>query len=253
MSRRPRSLRDPGNQSMPHRCRHRPPGLPAQAKGPTLPFTFTPPVLMSPRSLGSPAAVRSHAAGPPRALRAGSPDPPSPECPPSGGARRCQAGRRGRGSLSSRSYLQDRLGVIKSDPPYVLGELAVGSRQVLRGGAQLTVCRVDLHYECVVGHRLHLSSTPACSPSPVLLRSPPALAPCSPKLANNRSGAEGIRTPVLRCAKAARYFARGIWSLQNAYKLPYLPIGAFLNVSGDSLGLLHRRYLSCLRTRSGMI
>src|SRR5215216_732028 len=168
MSRRPRSLRDPGNQSMPHRCRHRPPGLPAQAKGPTLPFTFTPPVLMSPRSLGSPAAVRSYAAGPPRALRAGSLDAPSPRCP-------------------LVLCLQDRLGVIKSDPPYVLGELAVGSRQVLRGGAQLTVCRVDLHYECVVGHRLHLSSTPACSPSPVLLRSPPALAPCSPKLANNRS------------------------------------------------------------------
>jgi hypothetical protein len=38
---------------------------------------------------------------------------------------------------------------------------------------------------------------------------------------------------------AARYFARGFWSLQNACKLPYLPIGAFLKVSGDLLGLLH--------------
>ena len=29
--------------------------------------------------------------------------------------------------------------------------------------------------------------------------------------------------------------------MQNACKLPYLPIGAFLKVSGGLLGLLHRR------------
>src|SRR5918999_4042254 len=49
--------------------------------------------------------------------------------------------------------LQDGLGVVQSDPPDVLGELAVGSHQILCGGAQLTVCRVDLLDERVVGHR----------------------------------------------------------------------------------------------------
>jgi hypothetical protein len=43
--------------------------------------------------------------------------------------------------------------------------------------------------------------------------------------------------------------------VQNACKLPYLPIGAFLKVSGDLLGLLHGCctdvYPSCLRTRFG--
>jgi hypothetical protein len=38
--------------------------------------------------------------------------------------------------------LKDRLGVVKADPPYVLGELTVGSCQILRGGAQLTVCQL---------------------------------------------------------------------------------------------------------------
>jgi hypothetical protein len=39
---------------------------------------------------------------------------------------------------------QDRLGVIQADPPDVLGEVAVGSDQVFRGGAQPMVRRFDL-------------------------------------------------------------------------------------------------------------
>jgi hypothetical protein len=62
--------------------------------------------------------------------------------------------------------LKDRLGVVKADPPYVLGELAVGSGQILRCGAQLTVCRVDLLDQRIIVYRRLLSSTPACSPSP---------------------------------------------------------------------------------------
>jgi hypothetical protein len=49
-------------------------------------------------------------------------------------------------------------------------------------------------------------------------------------------------------AEAAQYFARGIWSLQNTCKTPYLLIGTFLKVSGDSLGLLHG---CCTRVPSG--
>src|SRR5215203_5907751 len=73
--------------------------------------------------------------------------------------------------------LQDSLGVIKSDPPYVLGELTVDACQVFRGSAQLKVCRVDLLDQRIVVNRRLLSSTPACSPSPVLRRSPLALVP----------------------------------------------------------------------------
>src|SRR5215212_11755095 len=53
------------------------------------------------------------------------------------------------------------------------------------------------------------------------------------------SGAEGVRTPDLRRAKAARYFARGFWSLQNACKLLYFCFDAILSMSGDLLGLRH--------------
>jgi hypothetical protein len=62
--------------------------------------------------------------------------------------------------------LKDRLGVVKADPPYVLGKLTVGSCQILRCGAQLTVCRVDLLDERIVIYRRLLFSTLACSPSP---------------------------------------------------------------------------------------
>jgi hypothetical protein len=44
----------------------------------------------------------------------------------------------------------------------------------------------------------------------------PKYATC--KSAHLRSGAEGIRTPDLRRAKAARYFAGDFWRLQNACK-----------------------------------
>src|SRR5215208_2626861 len=75
--------------------------------------------------------------------------------------------------------LNKGLGVIKSDPPDVLGQLAVCARKVLRCGAQLTVCGVNLLDERVFDHRRLLSSTPACSPWPVLRRSPLALVPGS--------------------------------------------------------------------------
>jgi hypothetical protein len=44
--------------------------------------------------------------------------------------------------------------------------------------------------------------------------------------------------------------------MQNACKLPYLSIGAFLKVSGELLGLLHgccTDVTVCIRTRSRMI
>ena len=42
--------------------------------------------------------------------------------------------------------LQDDLGVVQTNPPDVLGELAVSSNQLLRGGAQSTVRRVKHFY-----------------------------------------------------------------------------------------------------------
>src|SRR5215217_1299550 len=63
-----------------------------------------------------------------------------------------------------------------------------------------------------------------------------------------RSGAEGIRTPDLRRAKAARYFAGAFRSLQNSCKSPYLLFGALLKVSGYLLGLLHGCCTSLGRT-----
>src|SRR5215217_8220110 len=78
--------------------------------------------------------------------------------------------------------LQDRLSVIQADPPDVLGQLAVSACQILRGCLKPTVRRVNLLDERVVGHRHRFSSTLACSPSPVLRQSPPALAPCYPEL-----------------------------------------------------------------------
>jgi|SRR5215208_8037964 hypothetical protein len=60
--------------------------------------------------------------------------------------------------------LKDRFGVIQADPPDVLGELAVGPRQFLRGGAQPAVRCVDLPDERVVGYRRLLSSTAVSLP-----------------------------------------------------------------------------------------
>ena len=53
------------------------------------------------------------------------------------------------------------------------------------------------------------------------------------------SGAEGIRTPDLRRAKAARYFAGRFSSVQNACKLSCFRVDTFPSISGDLLGLLH--------------
>src|SRR3712207_4500948 len=61
--------------------------------------------------------------------------------------------------------LQDSLGVVQADPPDVLGELSVGSHQILCGGAQPTVCRVNLLDERVVGHRRLPSPPPVSLPS----------------------------------------------------------------------------------------
>src|SRR5215210_5573932 len=54
--------------------------------------------------------------------------------------------------------LQNRLGVVQAYSPSVLGQLAVGACQVLRGDAQPTVRRIDLLDERVVDHRRLLSS-----------------------------------------------------------------------------------------------
>src|SRR5919112_1203196 len=61
---------------------------------------------------------------------------PSPGCPPAVDARRCRAGRRGRGWLSSRSWPPDSLSIVQADPLDILDELVVGSHQILCGGAQ---------------------------------------------------------------------------------------------------------------------
>src|SRR5215213_6874065 len=54
-----------------------------------------------------------------------------------------------------------------------------------------------------------------------------------------QSGAEGIRTPDLRRAKAARCFAASFRSMQNRCKQLYFRDDAFLCISGVLLGLLH--------------
>jgi hypothetical protein len=59
------------------------------------------------------------------------------------------------------------------------------------------------------------------------------------KTVDFRSGPEGTRTPDLRHARAARRFSKGFWSLQNSCKSPYFSFGAFPNLSGYLLGLLH--------------
>jgi hypothetical protein len=59
------------------------------------------------------------------------------------------------------------------------------------------------------------------------------------KIAIFISGAEGIRTPDLRRAQAARYFAGRFSSVQNACKLSCFRVDTFPSISGDLLGLLH--------------
>ena len=54
--------------------------------------------------------------------------------------------------------LKDGLGVVQPDPPDVPGELTIGPRQVLCGGTEALVRRVDLLDERVAGYRLLLSS-----------------------------------------------------------------------------------------------
>src|SRR5215208_1648608 len=61
--------------------------------------------------------------------------------------------------------LQNSLSIVQADPPDVLGELTVGSHQILCGGAQPTVGRVNLFDECVVGHRRLPPSPLASLPS----------------------------------------------------------------------------------------
>src|SRR5919112_2745480 len=76
--------------------------------------------------------------------------------------------------------LQDSLSIVQADPPDVLGELAVGSHQILCGGAQPTVGRVNLLDERVVSHRRLLSggllaprfSPRLCSPPKAVLSLP---------------------------------------------------------------------------------
>ena len=70
------------------------------------------------------------------------------------------------------------------------------------------------------------------------------------------SGAEGIRTPDLRRAKAVRWFAKGFWSLQNTCKRADSRENALLQFSGYHPGLLHGCCTDArdsIRARSGTI
>lgn len=53
--------------------------------------------------------------------------------------------------------LQDRLGVVQPNPPYVFGERTVGACQVLCGDLQPPVCLVDLLDKRLVGYYCPLS------------------------------------------------------------------------------------------------
>ena len=55
-------------------------------------------------------------------------------------------------------------------------------------------------------------------------------------------GAEGIRPPDLRRAKATRDSPAGFWALQNLCKSAYLLHNAFPELSGHWLGLLHTEH-----------
>src|SRR4051794_1673215 len=67
--------------------------------------------------------------------------------------------------------LQDGLGVVQAHPPDVPGELAVGAREVLRGGAQPPVRRGDLLDERLDCHR-HLLRYPCPDPESLMSRTP---------------------------------------------------------------------------------
>src|SRR5215218_936689 len=128
-------------------------------------------------------------------------------------------------------------------PPTYPRYLCVGAPQpsrksLLQGLRASVLVRTGVRKELVYRHPLCSRSFSTCKTSAF------------------SSGAEGVRTPDLRRAKAARYFARGFWSLQNACKWQYFCVDAFPSISGDLLGLLHgccTAGKACIRTRSGMI
>jgi hypothetical protein len=60
------------------------------------------------------------------------------------------------------------------------------------------------------------------------------------KFLYSKSGAEGIRTPDLRRAKAARHFVGPFRRLQNSCKQGHFYSIAFPGISGDSPRLLHK-------------
>src|SRR5215211_3494248 len=111
-------------------------------------------------------------------------------------------------------------------PPTYPRYLCVGAPQpsrksLLQGLRASVLVRTGVRKELVYRHPLCSRSFSTCKTSAF------------------SSGAEGVRTPDLRRAKAARYFARGFWSLQNACKLLYFCFDAILSMSGDLLGLPH--------------
>jgi hypothetical protein len=59
------------------------------------------------------------------------------------------------------------------------------------------------------------------------------------KFLYSKSGAEGIRTPDFRRAKAARHFAGPFRSLQNSRKQAHFYSIALPDISEDLPGLLH--------------
>src|SRR5215208_6162639 len=95
-----------------------------------------------------------------------------------------------------------------------------------------------------VSRQLLASSSPrrrtvAAQGSPLAFRGLIIVSRFTCKSAYSESGAEGIRTPDLRRAKAAQYFSHDFWSLQNSCKQAYFLDFAFPEQSGHSLRLLH--------------
>src|SRR5215211_6441372 len=125
-----------------------------------LSITFPPPILVSPLSLGFPATERLGPAGPLRALRAGGRALPSCGWPPGGDALRCRASRRGRGSLSSRSWPLESPRHCPDGPSGHTRPARGRFSPVLCGVAQPTVRCIDLLDERVVDHRRLLSLIP---------------------------------------------------------------------------------------------
>src|SRR5829696_7149785 len=149
---------------MPRRCRRGPPGSPAQARVPALPSVALRLRLYPLARLGAKQPNDQvqplHLAPGVLVVEFGS--------RPVGLQAAMVVGVEQDFQVEARSPLvlcfQDRLRVIESNPSDVLGQLAVGPRQFVRGGAQPKVRRINLLDKRVALHRRLLSSTPVSLP-----------------------------------------------------------------------------------------